>query len=69
MINAAKNDGQILYFASESLRDDKDVVLEAVKNKPIILKYASKRLRNDKQIAIEAVTKGKKMHLNLYQMN
>ena len=56
---ASQNDGQVLYYASEALRDDKDVVISAVTNKPIILKYASYRLRHDKDVAIAAVSKGK----------
>ena len=60
MLTAVKNDGQILYFASERLRDDKDIVLAAIENKPIIIKYASLRLRKDKDVAKLAVSKGKK---------
>ena len=53
-------DGQVLYYASQKLRDDKDVVLAAVTNKAIILKYASQRLRADKDIALAAVKQNKK---------
>ena len=60
--NAAKTDGQILYYVSKELRDDYDVVLEAVKNKGLIIKYASKRLRSDKTIAIEAIKNDKRAY-------
>ena len=52
--------GQILYFASKNMRDDKEVVMKAIENKPIIVKYASKRLRNDLDIGLEVMNKNKK---------
>ena len=55
MLEAVKQDGQLLYYASKELRDDKEVVTEAIKNKWLILKYASKRLRSDKEIADLAI--------------
>ena len=60
MLDAVKIDGQELYYASEQLRDDYDVVLEAVRNKGLIFKYASKRLRANKEIALEAVKSDKR---------
>ena len=54
-MQAVKNDGQILYYASHRLRDDRDVVLAAVTQKPLIYKYASLRLRGDKEIASIAI--------------
>ena len=51
MLKAVSQDGQILYYASKELRDDKDVVKAAVENKWLIVKYASKRLRGDIDIA------------------
>lgn len=60
MLAGARITGQILYYASKSLRDDKDMVLTAVSTKGIILKYASKRLRQDKDVAIAAVKQNKK---------
>ena len=55
-----KINGQELYYASEKLRDDDDVVMAAVTNKGLILKYASKRLRADKKIALAAVKSDKR---------
>ena len=48
-------DGQVLYYASERLRDDKEVVLSAIENKPTILKYVSFRLRDDEDVAKYAI--------------
>ena len=55
MLEAVKIDGQELYYASEQLRDDKEVVLAAVSNKGLIFKYASKRLRADEEVARAAI--------------
>lgn len=58
--SSSTKNGQGLYYASQTLRNDKQVVLEAVKNKGIILKYASARLRKDKDVVIEAIKQNKK---------
>ena len=50
-----KISGQILYFAAQDMRDDKEIVMQAVKNKPIIIKYASNRLREDKDVGMAAM--------------
>ena len=42
-------------YASERLKDDKDIVLLAVKNSRYVLEYASQRLKDDKDIVLEAV--------------
>ena len=60
ILAGVKVDGQILYYASKELRDDKDVVLEAVRNKGLILKYASHRMRRDKEIVLEAIKQDKR---------
>ncbi len=57
-----KVSGQILYFATQKLRDDKEVVTVAVSNKPIIVKYASKRLLSDLDIAKLVLSKDKKCY-------
>ena len=61
-IEACKNYGQALYFASESLRADKEVVKLAVENKGIIIKYASEELINDKELALIAVKQNKQAY-------
>ena len=45
----------ILKYASDRLKDDKDIVIEAVKNNGFALEFASDRLKNDKEIVLEAV--------------
>ena len=57
---SVKDCGQTLYYASEKLRDDEEVVLEAVKQKGLILKYASKRLRANKEIVMAAIIQDKR---------
>ena len=59
LISGLKITGQILYYATMEMRDDKEVVKLAVENKPIILKYASNRLKSDKEIGIIAIKKDK----------
>ena len=63
ILEAVKQDGQILYYASEELRDDKEIVLTAVTNKGLIFKYASKRLRGDKEIALAAIKQDKRAEM------
>ena len=44
-----------MEYASEELRNDKEVVLEAVKKYGDALQFASEELRNDKEVVLEAV--------------
>ena len=60
MLEAVKQDGQMLYYASKSLRDNEEIVKNAIENKWLILKYASKRLRSSKEIAEIALSKNEK---------
>jgi len=60
MLEAVKQDGQLLYYASKELRDDEEMVRNAVENKWLILKYASKRLRGNREIAKIALEQDKK---------
>ena len=59
VMNAVKDNGQLLMHASDRLKDDKDVVMTAVKWKwrgsCTPLRYASKRLRADREIADVAI--------------
>jgi hypothetical protein len=50
MLEAVKQDGNLLYHASEELKNDKEVVLKAVKKNSNSLKYASEELKNDKEV-------------------
>ena len=44
-----------LQYASESLKDDRVIVLEAVKENGRALEYASERLKDDKDFVLAAV--------------
>jgi hypothetical protein len=46
---------ELLQFASEELRNDKEVVLEAIKYNKLNFEFASTSLRDDKEVALEAV--------------
>lgn len=57
VIKAVKEDGKLLEFADEKLREDKEIVLEAVKNNPEALEFASETLKGDRDIVYESVSK------------
>ena len=50
--------GKNLKYASESLKNDKEVVMLAVKKLGIALKYASESLKNDMDVVKMAIEKG-----------
>ena len=52
-----KNQGSLLEFACQELRDDEEIVMEAVKNNPEALEFASDRLKENRQIVFESVSK------------
>lgn len=45
-----------LRYASDKLKDDKDLIMDCAKVDGQILYYASKRLRDDKEVVLTAVT-------------
>lgn len=53
--DAVEINGLNLQFASEELRNDKEIVLEAVQNRGSALQYASVELKNDREIVLEAI--------------
>ncbi len=55
MLQAVKQNGSALKFASEELRNDREFILEAVKQNGYALECASKELQNDSEIVLEAV--------------
>ncbi len=57
VLEAVKQYGWALSYASKELRNDKEVVLEAVKKDGRALEYASKELQNDKEVVLEVVKK------------
>ena len=54
---AINNFGFSIQFASERLRDNKNLALEAVKSSGYNLKYLSKRLKKDKSIVLKSLQK------------
>lgn len=55
MIEAVKQNGNLLELASSELKKDKEVVLEAIKKDGTSLQYAEPELRKDKEIVLEAI--------------
>ena len=50
-------DGRFLHYASEKLKDDREIVLAAVTKSGSALEFASTKLKDDKEIVLAAVTK------------
>lgn len=50
-----KNSRSSLQFASQSLQDDREIVLMAIQNTPFALQFASERLQDDKEIVLAAI--------------
>ena len=55
MMEVVKNDIFALYYASDTLKNNRDLVLESVKNNGLSLCWASEDLRSDEEIVLEAV--------------
>ena len=55
MLEAVKQDGRALEFASEEPRGHRDVVLEAVKQDGRALEFASEEPRGHRDVVLEAV--------------
>ena len=53
-MEAIRQTGDALRFASDELTNDKEVILEAMQN-GLNLEYASKEIRNNKEVVLEAV--------------
>ena len=54
-MEAVRQDGAALQFASRELRGDREVALEAVKQNGLALESASEELRSDRAVVLEAV--------------
>jgi general stress protein YciG len=55
LLEAVKQNGYSLQYASEELKNDKEFILEAAQQNGNSLKYASKEFKNDKEVVLEAV--------------
>lgn len=57
VLKAVKEDGLLLKYASETLRNDREVVIEAIKNNDWALEFASDELKKDFLICVMACLK------------
>jgi hypothetical protein len=48
-------DGNVLYYADQSFRKDKTIILEAVIQNGIALSYADESLKKDKSFVLKAI--------------
>ena len=55
LMDLVKINEYVLQYASDELKDDKEIVLASIKNEPFTLFNASERLQNDKELNIEVV--------------
>ena len=55
VLSKVKQNGYALYYASDELKNNEEIVKEAVKQKGLALKFASKRLQDDEEIVREAI--------------
>ena len=56
VLAAVKLIGDTLAFASDQMKEDKEVVLTAVEQNGMALKYASHELNDDKDVVMIALT-------------
>lgn len=57
VLKAVKEDGLLLKYASETLRNDRELVIEAIKNNDWALEFASDELKKDFLICVMACLK------------
>ena len=57
---AVKQDGCALEYASDELKGDKEVVIEAVRRNGEVLRFAAEHLKADKEVVIEAVKRSRR---------
>ena len=57
VINAVKQKGKLLEFATTELQDDEDVVKVALEQDGEAMEFVSNRLKDDKDIALLAINK------------
>merc|ERR1711957_839098 len=55
VVAAAARDGLALRWASEALRDNRDLALVAILQNPMALQVCSEKLRHTKKVVLEAV--------------
>ena len=57
VLNAVTNQGSLLDYASDELKNDKQIVLAAINNNPEALEFASDKLKEDKEVVYNSVSK------------
>ena len=53
ILEAVKQEGMALKYASEELKNDKEFISEVIKQNGSALNYISKELRNDKEFMLK----------------
>ena len=65
VLKSVSEQGALLDFADDSLKDDKEIVLAAIENNPEALEFASDRLKEDREVVFNSVSKAR-MDILLY---
>ena len=52
VLECVKKDGKLLDFASDGLKDDKEIAKTAIEQNPVALEFVSQRLKNDREIEV-----------------
>jgi hypothetical protein len=69
-LEAVKNNGSALEFASNGFQNDKEIILEALKKNGAALEFTSKEFQNDKDfvfLSIENIFKTEKLDLDHFK--
>lgn len=57
VLKTVKENGKLLEFAEDSLKDDYEIAKEAVRNNPEALEFVSDRLKGDREIVLDSVSR------------
>ena len=60
-LEAVKQDGHVLPYSSDKLRNDREIVLESVKYNSWTLYYASKELKSNKNFMLKLAKQDKNL--------
>ena len=57
VLKTVKENGKLLEFASDILKDDYEIASQAVNNNPEALEFVSERLKGDRDIVYSSVSR------------
>ncbi len=57
VLKMVKENGKLLEFAQDDLKDDYEIAKEAVKNNPEALEFVSERLKGNRDLVYDSVSR------------